>query len=155
MQSKFVVRLRGQAKKCKFNDANEHIIDQITEKCRINKLRKKILLMANETINLNTIIAETNALEAVTRQLEDFSRTKAKQEINKLEMAQKNIKTKCLRCGSVNHLAEDKNFQLEIKNVSNVAIQVIIENIVKQSRENTLDSRATPKKKRKAQKSQK
>lgn len=76
----------------------------------MNELRKKILLMADETINLNTIIAETNALKAVTRQLEDFSRTKAKQEINKLEMAQKNIKTKCLRCGSVNHLAEDKKF---------------------------------------------
>jgi hypothetical protein len=41
---KFVVRLRSQAEKCKFSDANEHIIDQVTEKCKMKELRKKILL---------------------------------------------------------------------------------------------------------------
>jgi len=43
---KFVVRLRNQAEKCKFSDTNEHIIDQITEKCNTKALRKKILLIA-------------------------------------------------------------------------------------------------------------
>lgn len=74
----------------------------------MKELRKKILLMAEETINLNAIIAEANALEAVTRQLEDFSGVDTKQEINRLETAQKDIKTKCFRCGSANHLADDK-----------------------------------------------
>lgn len=53
---KFVVHLRNQAEKCKFPDANEHIIDQVTEKCKIKELRKKILLIPEETINQINII---------------------------------------------------------------------------------------------------
>jgi len=71
--------------------------------------------LPEETINLNAIIAEANALEAVTRQLEDFTGTNTNQEINKLETTQKNIKTKCSRCGSINHSAEDKRCPAQAK----------------------------------------
>lgn len=60
---KFIVRLRNQAGKCNFSDTNEHIIDQVTEKCRMKELRKKILLLKNEEINIDKVISEANALE--------------------------------------------------------------------------------------------
>lgn len=40
---KFVLRLRTQAEKCGFKNKEEHLIDQVTEKCKPVDLRKKIL----------------------------------------------------------------------------------------------------------------
>lgn len=105
---KFIVRLRIQAEKCKFSDMNDQIIDQVTEKCRLPELRKKILLMPDEAINLHTIIAEANALETITRQLDNFSGGDKTQDVHKLETTRQVVKLKCSRCGSTNHLAADK-----------------------------------------------
>ncbi|KAJ8915716.1 hypothetical protein NQ315_000650 [Exocentrus adspersus] len=69
---KFLVRLRNQSSKCKFSNEEEHLIDQIVEKCTSVELRKKILAIG-DNINLETIISEANVLEAVNRQLEGFS----------------------------------------------------------------------------------
>ncbi|PZC80565.1 hypothetical protein B5X24_HaOG214479 [Helicoverpa armigera] len=38
---KFLVRLRHQASKCQFTNTDEHIIEQMTEKCSSDDLRKK------------------------------------------------------------------------------------------------------------------
>ncbi|CAH2089445.1 unnamed protein product [Euphydryas editha] len=59
---KFVVKLRDQARKCKFNSPDEHIIDQIVEKCFSSELRKKILTLG-DTVTLDKIITEANTLE--------------------------------------------------------------------------------------------
>ncbi|CAH2107516.1 unnamed protein product [Euphydryas editha] len=39
---KFLIKLRNQAAKCKFDKPDDHIIDQIIEKCISSELRKKI-----------------------------------------------------------------------------------------------------------------
>lgn len=38
---KFLIRLRQQATKCQFTNVHEHIMEQITEKCSSDDLRKK------------------------------------------------------------------------------------------------------------------
>lgn len=68
---KFLVRLRHQAGKCQFREAEEHLIDQITEKCKSKELRKKIV-SCGDSITLSDIILEANALKSVSRQLEKF-----------------------------------------------------------------------------------
>lgn len=44
----FINRLKKQTEKCQFSNIDEHIIDQLTEKCAITEIRKKILLLQNE-----------------------------------------------------------------------------------------------------------
>lgn len=52
----------------------EHLIDQITEKCKSKDLRRKILSVG-DNITLNDIIFEANALESVNRQMQEFENT--------------------------------------------------------------------------------
>lgn len=115
---KFLLRLRNQAEKCNFINKDEHLIDQITEKCRLVDLRKKILEIG-DSITLDKIISKANALEVVTRQLEQFGNSNnqtdnKKIEINKIDSKKpfnKNFKLNkdlgCSRCGSVNHQSND------------------------------------------------
>nr|XP_026493651.1 uncharacterized protein K02A2.6-like [Vanessa tameamea] len=112
---KFLVRLRQQADKCQFNDKEDQIIDQITEKCSSKELRKKIL-QTGDSITLTTIIAEANALEAVNRQLQDFaSGTDKSVDVNKVDLKARNkekFKTRidnqsCGRCGGKSHNSQD------------------------------------------------
>lgn len=118
---RFLLRLRNQADKCQFHNKEEHIIDQITEKCRLVELRKKIL-ECGDTITLDEIISKANALEVVARQLEQFKTINTKDgnnfnkaEINKIDNKKRYNKyiqkqasnTKCSRCGSSSHLSED------------------------------------------------
>lgn len=65
---KFILRLRNQAAKCDFKNSEENLIDQITEKCILAELRKKILT-AGDSFSLEDIIKEANTLETVNRQL--------------------------------------------------------------------------------------
>lgn len=109
---RFLVRLRQQAMKCKFTDKDEHIIDQITEKCKSEDLRKKIL-KTGDSMTLDQILMEANTLEAVQRQLENFEKkNNDAQSINKIDAYtnKEQFKRKlepCGRCGSVRHLARD------------------------------------------------
>lgn len=112
---KFLVRLRQQAKKCQFDKEDEHIIDQITEKCKTDELRKKIL-KTGDKITLYEIVAEANALEAIERQLVNFgNKSTDTQFINKVsteswkDRYSKHKIDPCGRCGSVKHVARDKN----------------------------------------------
>lgn len=108
---KFLVRLRLQATKCQFTDKEDHLIDQITEKCASEDLRKKIL-RAGDKITLDDIIHEANSIEAISRQLEGFiGKEKTMQVINKIEIRDKvkgsQKRKECYRCGSWSHLAYD------------------------------------------------
>lgn len=102
---KFLVRLRRQADKCGFTNKEEHLIDQITEKCSSSELRKKIL-KGGDSMSLEDIIIEANTLENVNRQLEEFNqKTFSSSVINKIDVRQKN-NTECTRCGSYKHVAQ-------------------------------------------------
>ncbi|XP_071568172.1 uncharacterized protein [Temnothorax nylanderi] len=103
---KFILRLRNQAAKCDFKNLEEHLIDQIAEKCTLSELRKKILT-AGDSFSLEDIIKEANTLETVNRQLEEFTGKATLTEVNKLE-AKKIQKSICSRCGSGKHTSEDK-----------------------------------------------
>lgn len=115
---KFLLRLRNQAGKCRFTNNDEHLIDQIVEKCNLTELRKKIL-SAGDTITFDQIVIEANTLEAVGKQLENFNKKDLthqgsnNNEINKLDFKKyrstdkqgksKNNDISCSRCGSNKH----------------------------------------------------
>lgn len=93
---KFLVRLRQQGSKCKFGDNEEHIIDQIVEKCFSDKLRRKILEM-DDSKALVDIIMVANSLEAVEIQMKQFE---DKEDQNVCAV---NSRRTCNRCGAKDH----------------------------------------------------
>nr|CAI5858814.1 unnamed protein product [Callosobruchus analis] len=111
---KFLVRLRHQAAKCHFSNTDEHLIDQITEKCKSKDLRRKIL-SSGDSITLNDIILEANALESVNRQMQKFEETDktlpSTSSINKLYIGSKRPTNQerdgCSRCGNLKHDSQD------------------------------------------------
>ena len=118
---RFLLRLRNQAEKCQFHNKEDHIIDQITEKCRLVELRKKILEIG-DLITLDEIISKANALEVVARQLEQFKNESThnmnnftKTDINQMDskkkfgrpIRHKPFNTNCGRCGSSTHSSND------------------------------------------------
>lgn len=119
---KFLVRLRKQAEKCQFDKPEDHLIDQITEKCLSIDLRKKILTIG-DSITLDKIITEANTLEVVSRQLEEYGQQNKNQDINAVasfrgdKNAPKFDGTKprfiankgCGRCGNSRHSSNDKS----------------------------------------------
>ncbi|CAH2101616.1 unnamed protein product [Euphydryas editha] len=136
---KFVVKLRDQARKCKFNSPDEHIIDQIVEKCFSSELRKKILTLG-DTVTLDKIITEANTLELVSHQLEEYGQKRKSNEVNTIRSHKKvynteksytkhnnkNDKTgestsksglsRCSRCGYNTHSASSKECPAKRKN---------------------------------------
>ncbi|XP_030766846.1 uncharacterized protein LOC115890686 [Sitophilus oryzae] len=109
---KFLVRLRNQAAKCTFVNSEEHLIDQIVEKCHSPELRQNILTLG-DSVTLDMIIIEANALEPVSRQMEKFGDKKPSYEVNKV--TSRNIRSSqapetstsrsCYRCGIEGHLS--------------------------------------------------
>lgn len=98
---KFLVRLRHQSSKCKFTAPDEHMIDQITEKCESAKLRKTILTLGDD-VTLDRIISEANALETVNRQLNNFGLPGLSKDlpVNRVEASRKTLNANsCVRCG--------------------------------------------------------
>lgn len=116
---RFLVRLRKQANKCDFDKKDDHLIDQITEKCVSSELRKKILTIG-DSITLEKIVTEANTLEIVNNQLENYGNKKeADQEVNAIfnknkkddttQNKQSTYKKKsCGRCGSSRHQSNDE-----------------------------------------------
>lgn len=122
---KFLVKLRDQANKCKFDTPDDHIIDQIIERCVSSELRKKILIMG-ETVTLDKVITEANTLEVVNQQLASYEKkdTGKTYDENVNAIADKNnstdirwsknekkiddgrMKPKCSRCGN-SHNSQD------------------------------------------------
>ncbi|XP_047984727.1 uncharacterized protein K02A2.6-like [Leguminivora glycinivorella] len=117
----FLVRLRKQAEKCSFDKTEDHLIDQITEKCHSAELRKKILTIG-DSITLEKIITEANTLEVVNDQLQIYE-DKTQSSLNTKQVNQEEVnsiynknstKTKkegphgklkpsCVRCGGKIH----------------------------------------------------
>lgn len=103
---KFLRRLRNQRdKKCNFANEEDNIIDQISEKGSSIDLRKKILTLG-DSVTLDIIVAEANALEAVDGQLNNLNAgSSSDQTINKLGMTQ-NIVKPCRKCGTTKNNRE-------------------------------------------------
>lgn len=97
--NQFLARLRHQAAKCMFSNEDEHIIDQVAEKSNMPELRKQLLLLTNNEISLNSIIAKANALESLSRQLQDYEK-------NTIDIVKMSRKETCIRCGSNTHISK-------------------------------------------------
>lgn len=116
---KFLVRLRHQSKKCSFINEEEHLIDQITEKCSSIELRKKILTLG-DSVTLDKILSEANGIEAVGRQLTNFGAGHSTDQIvNKVEAFKrldfKQNRTPCTRCGSTRHKSDSATCPAKFK----------------------------------------
>ena len=107
----FVCRLRQKAISCEFPSVNEAIRDQIIEKCRDPKLRRKFLEKSSEATL--TVLQETARVhEAINTQMHSMERS---EQVNKLspndrqakEKGTKGKKTgkerKCYRWGGTGH----------------------------------------------------
>ncbi|CAH2105722.1 unnamed protein product [Euphydryas editha] len=119
---KFIIRLRNQAEKCQFDKPEEHLIDQVTEKCLSTDLRKKILTIG-DSITLDKIITEANTLEVVNRQLEEYGQQNKNHDVNAIIPTKENRNTSrfdtkkfksfpdkaCGRCGNSKHTSDGKN----------------------------------------------
>nr|XP_026500171.1 uncharacterized protein LOC113403790 [Vanessa tameamea] len=117
---KFLIRLRNQAEKCKFDNPKDHLIDQIVEKCLSVDLRKKILTIG-DSITLDKIITEANTLEVVNRQMEEYGKQDKQSDVNSIAFKRNENETKnekkntifvnrnkgCSRCGNSKHFAND------------------------------------------------
>ena len=123
--SAYVTRLKHLAKSCDFgDDTDNQIRDQVMEKVRSAKLRKKFLDMTNYT--LDNMLAIARAEEATEHQASDLgghSRTPVS--VNRVQRARAHpnnrqeqspthskdtgtAKSVCFRCKSPHHLASDK-----------------------------------------------
>ena len=117
----FVCRLRQKAISCEFPSVNEAIRDQIIEKCRDPKLRRKFLEKSSEATL--TVLQETARVhEAVNTQMQSMERPK---QVNKLSPNDPQVKEKgtkgkkprkerkCYVCGGNGHLTQDKSPALD------------------------------------------
>ena len=113
----FVCRLRQKAISCEFPSVDEAIRDQIIEKCRDPKLRRKFLEKSGEATL--TVLRETARVhEAVNTQMQSMERP---EQVNKLSPNDRQAKKKgtkgkkpgkerkCYRCGGTGHLPQDKS----------------------------------------------
>nr|CAH7764203.1 unnamed protein product [Callosobruchus chinensis] len=118
----FLLKLRRQATKCQFTNVEEHIIDQIVEKCNSEKLRRRILEM-DDSKTLTDIITAAKSLETVQSQMDKYNSSKpdnTSSEINKIKENPRTNrcskpgpsgfnKVECFRCGFKGHSAKDVN----------------------------------------------
>lgn len=105
----FLIRLRKQADKCHFNgnEKEDHLIDQITEKCTSVELRKKILTVG-DMITLERISSEANTLEVVNNQLENYgNKPQGSQEVNAIHYKKKTFREKLTNSNSRKRLVTD------------------------------------------------
>lgn len=114
----FAMRLRKQADRCGFEEkCEEHVKDQLIEKCTSAALRRKLLALGDA--NLETVLREAKAFEAVQEHSKALDDEKVEQpkeiDVNKIDFRQKpytntnNKQVECHRCGYTGHRQfEDK-----------------------------------------------
>lgn len=114
----FVFRLKEQAKRCKFYDTDDMVVDQIIEGCSSVELRKKLL---TEEKNLTEALMIGRTLEEVLKQTRQYGKgTQSGLEgdvtIHKIGLRQfpaasnrpmGNGSRKCYNCGRYGHIAKD------------------------------------------------
>ncbi|XP_053391748.1 uncharacterized protein LOC128554499 [Mercenaria mercenaria] len=124
----YVSRLRQKAIHCEFENTDEQIRDQVIEKCKSTKLRKK-LLEKGQDLKLDELCRIACTMELADLQSKRMDEGTAAQDsgtVNKLENGEKpkrvetrnirqprNVNSKqqemCFRCGLSGHKARDRN----------------------------------------------
>ena len=109
--SEFICRLRHQASNCDFGAAvDDHIRDQIIEKCNSRVLRAKLLEKAD--LKLSDLISTAKAFEAVGEQLRVMDQpsqsiTSVPVAVNALRNKPDRSKLLCYACGKPGHFQKD------------------------------------------------
>ena len=108
----FVSRLRRQAQFCNFTDADVDIRDQLIEKCRSPKLRRK-LLERRQGLTLAIAMEIARVMETVDYQVKSMGlRKPVGLESKSTEISSKEAQTSektCFRCGREGHISNSKN----------------------------------------------
>ena len=126
---KFVSRLKSQAVLCNFPDDDIAIRDQVVDKCRSNKLKRKLLEIGELT--LDRAMTSARVQESIDRQMETLAINNHKEAVNavqKQNYSRRNGKSKenkrhnktrsdtkkparneCYRCGQTGHYGRDEN----------------------------------------------
>ena len=159
----FVCRLRQKAISCEFPSVDEAIRDQIIEKCRDPKLRRKFLEKSSETTL--TVLRETARVhEAVNTQMQSMERP---EQVNKLSPNDRQAKKKgtkgkkpgkerkCYRCGGTGHLPQDKSCPALDKTFNNVLKVGTLRLVARQSQSRNLVDETVQKELIKSQKRKK
>ena len=117
----FVVKLKNQAKNCSFGDSfAEQIRDQVIDKCRSSRLRKRLLEKSGE-LNLGDVQQIARAMEAIDIQAKKMELPSSTSEkVNQIQKKQRYAygygskdgssrkPNLCFRCGREGHYARDK-----------------------------------------------
>jgi hypothetical protein len=115
----FVVKLKNQAKNCSFGDSfAEQIRDQVIDKCRPSRLRKRLLEKSGE-LNLGDVQQIARAMEAIDIQAKKMELPSSTSEkVNQIQKKQRYAygskdgpsrkPNLCFRCGREGHYARDK-----------------------------------------------
>ena len=102
----FVTRLREQSYKCEFNAYSEDqaLVDQVVEKCKSYKLRRKLL--QERDLNIEKLTSIATSLEMTDRQVAAFENKEQTEEINALRNFNK-------KYGDTNKKYGDRKYQDE------------------------------------------
>jgi hypothetical protein len=114
----FVVKLTNQAKNCSFGeDFTEQIRDQVIDKCRSSRLRKRLLEQSGE-LKLGDVQQIARAMEAIDIQAKKMELPSSTSEkVNQIQKQRYAYGSKdglsrkpnlCFRCGREGHYARDK-----------------------------------------------
>ena len=118
----FITRLRQKAETCKFTKVEEHIRDQIIEKCNSNALHQKFLEKGKE-LNLEMLTEIARSYATAAAQIENFAKPeevkqKERENVNRLlkkssagrfanfNKFKRHNREKCFRCGKTDHRAK-------------------------------------------------
>lgn len=113
----FEIRLRTHAERCEFSDQlDSNIRDQITQTCRSDLIRRKIL--ERTEASLDDIMKMARSIEAASSQQKIFNNNSSSSTTNdvckinvkqKYKNESKNFSIECNRCGKRGHKALDPN----------------------------------------------
>ena len=125
----YVCRLREKASTCEFSNVDESIRDQLIDKCRDARLRRKFLEKTGDAATLKSLQETARAFEAVNQQMKqmhlladsvnhvgenengesesDVNAVGRKQKFSRNRSQKPKQGSRCYRCGKHGHVASD------------------------------------------------